>query len=575
MCSYTCIIDITIAIESLDHKNYQWLGQGQTTKIEQLGDHFDTRRLYDETAISLGDTSAAVRLVGQHALFGMQTEEATQILKSVIERGFADAAVYYTLADLYLNHKYHGTYGMKAEECYRLASESQPTKPGDSRIVQDALAGRVRLYAIGCDPIPADPVYAAYLLSQIPSTSDDLEPLTFARMYRFGFWKKRDWHRAIRCYEEVLSGSVRSYDEFVKKEAKDFVERLSVPNQLIDMYNEKETKVRLRHLQTTANLHPGIPDVYAYLAGQHLTEKGDQLNLKKAKEYLDKGLQHLSSKDPISSVRLLCNYVSYYSRVNDTAKLREYLNQVEALVDSVPVDLRMVINRVAQRAYCYVFNDNDMQLKALNRLIKDGDFGSLVDKGNLSMSFIGLSVPSFTGLQDAYQCFIEAEKYLSKDPKRYQAQLAKAYLSLGLMHMPNTPRPFFLLFGQAKNNKPIPPIDREKAREYLQKSIASGEHRAWSPLGSTYHSKTHTWNIGKDDEVKAAKCYIKAIELGKGDAICYFELAYLLLHGRGVTQDLKKAKEYYNRALAEGNPIFRASLAKHFSEIQAQFNKIE
>lgn len=496
----------------------------------------------EEEQIALGDSTAAARLSRNLHNFEGKGNISQQILNGVIEAGFADAWLYESFGDLnFFSRKAPGTSGILADKYYRLASEFQPTKLGEAEKVLDAQIGRIRLYTLGRHPISPDPVYAAYLMSKLHTTRDNTEPLTLARMYRFELWRPFRVDEAVRYYRAVLREDIRPYDPAVLQEARDFIVTIAVHGENPSMILDEQTALRLKYLLASVKLHPDIPDIYSFIANHYMDEDS---NMKKAKEYLDKGIKYLSPNDPSAGARLLSSLANYHLDVGELTKGRTYLEQAEAVLDSVPVDVRLEINKVALSAYRAILKDSRMALKAVDRLIKDGSFEHITEKGLLLLFPFDKSMRR--DLYGSYQCFLEAEKYLSRNPGVSDRYLAKAYYYLGLFHLPTAPPSSASKKKKAKTS--LPPEDREKARYYFQKCVDLGETRGWKRLAMTYFSKKYPWKEGKDDEAKAAECYIKAIELGEGGPDEYEELSYLYMSGRGVKKDIVKGTAYYKLA---------------------------
>lgn len=534
-----------------------------------------TLRSYDEEATALGDPEATIRLARFCGMFPWQFEEGKKVLEDAIKIGYADVNVFKSLADRLYLYRSLGVDGREVEKYYRIASDYQPAKEGESKVVHEARLASIRIYALGLSPVPADPVYAAYLMDQIYGKSvddaDNDELLTVARMYRYALWRPYNEEEATKYYKKIINNKIQSHEEIEVKEAKEYIAKMALKGAEKERAIDDERKTRIQWLLQSSVLHPDIPDIYPYLADQYMTGTGVMKDMKRAKEYLEKGENCLkATKNPEPKGRLICSAIRYHLRDGNIKKLREYLKKAEDVVHHIPVDQRIKLNELALQAYRRlgdVDGDDSMQLPILTRLVNDGSPGHMVERAVLLQLYAG--GPANVDIHDVYQCCVEAEKFLIKYPKEKE-HLGHIYVIMGSLYMPDTCRK---THHKDKKNRYIPPIDREKARYYFQKSANLGEVNAWGPLGMTYHSKINPWNTGKNDVSKAAKCYSKAVILGECSPPCYFEYAYLLLHGRGIKQDLNKAKEYFMHAVMLGDDQFIKSIEGPRKEFIEKFKK--
>ncbi|PSM52352.1 Sel1 domain-containing protein [Campylobacter blaseri] len=84
--------------------------------------------------------------------------------------------------------------------------------------------------------------------------------------------------------------------------------------------------------------------------------------------------------------------------------------------------------------------------------------------------------------------------------------------------------------------------DDKKAFELLKKACDNGSLIGCDNLGNLYYTK--------QDYIKAATSYKKACN--SNNALSCFNLGDLYMEGKGVKQDLQKAKEYFNKACEYG-----------------------
>lgn len=95
-------------------------------------------------------------------------------------------------------------------------------------------------------------------------------------------------------------------------------------------------------------------------------------------------------------------------------------------------------------------------------------------------------------------------------------------------------------------------IDMKRAIKYYSKAAELGNDLAKSNLADIYRKGTN--GVPRD--------YTKAYELYKSCRIPYafYRVGEALEYGRGVAQDIEKAKQYYRVAYREGHPLARRKL---------------
>ena len=116
--------------------------------------------------------------------------------------------------------------------------------------------------------------------------------------------------------------------------------------------------------------------------------------------------------------------------------------------------------------------------------------------------------------------------------------------------------------------------DYAKAREWFEKAVAKGDAPAMANLGLLYHEGYG----GAQDYAKAREWYEKAVTKGAsncdkriggerrevvpGEALAMRNLGQLYDNGLGVAQDYAMAREWYERAAANGDATAKADLEK-------------
>lgn len=484
-------------------------------------------------AADLGDATAAAELARYYHRRHDDRKQAIDILQSVIDRGYADINVYTTLGDIYIASQESGVDWLEAEKCYRIASELQPTKPDEADLVMNAILGRVRIYSRGCHRVPADPVYAAYLLASARRDAKSYEfsdPLLMARMARYGIWTDPSLEAARSWYLRVM-GQGSGNNKAAFNEADEFITRYDKWGAAAFLTGEQKTC--LQYYLNTAKLHPGIPRVYSEIANLYLNEFRD---MKKSKIYIDKAIQS-STKGSDDRVRPLCMSIEYYLRRGNHEKAREDLKEFESMFDSVSYMNRIQINAMAASVYKGSLKDDVMRLKVFDRFIQDGVIEFALYKGQMLID--SPDPRARQGKKAAHQYYLEVEKCVEKEPQRFEDNLDHVYYQLGLQYLP---------FDESKEDNETPIYDRKKARGYFRKCVELGVADAWTALGMTYFYKGCPWEIEQGDAEQAIKCYKIGIEKGDDLPHGYVALAYFYEHGLGVKQDLKKSHEYMLQA---------------------------
>ena len=100
-----------------------------------------------------------------------------------------------------------------------------------------------------------------------------------------------------------------------------------------------------------------------------------------------------------------------------------------------------------------------------------------------------------------------------------------------------------------------PPSSSDENITRLKKLVEADNSRAFYNLGGYYDSGI---NGMQRDMTKANELYLKAGELGCGEAYC--NLGYFYINGRGVEVDKKKAKYYWDLASMHGDVHARHNL---------------